>query len=777
MANSIFSMYVLGNGQYQKLDVDAVAIQTTFSLEEIKDVSKRNDNISKSITLKGTKGNNLIFGALYNVDRLVNPLDPVELFYNYKPNKYIDCIVLENNIQIIKGRLLIVSVDIKEGFIYYNCTIVGEVVSFFSNMQDRVLTELDSFRGYNAILDKTNIEASWNNDYTLPYIMPTIDYGYNSYMTNLPEGTVVPENDSRGWWGNGLDVGNIRPAVWLKSYLDAIFKGFRYDEANDKWTQYEANNTTLLNTYQWESSLKNDAGFKRLFIPHNEAKLSKTIQAKTMSFDGGTRNNAISKFSLAQNTLTEYSPPDSTGFKRINANWTVADSVTGTPVALSTKVINGQSRLVFNFTQATKAVLEIRFTLTSSLQALGQTYVTLHKMPNDGQPYSMNMDNEVMSQRIRVTSAGGSTSHTLKIEDSTLDGMYYLGVYSNSSSVLGLRAEAIVYSSESRPEIDVIYGDTVNLVDALPKEVPVKDLLRGVMTLFNLYMIQDRDNPKKFIIEPFNEFYKDIITLDTDKAINWSDKVDFQSYNINSNLDLPKSYTYKYRDDGDWLNELYRTKHNKTFGSYSINDSEGLQSPKIVESFFSPTITYSRSDLKVPTLPAIYKTEGLGLPKVTMKSNLRLLYYSGNMIHTYKVFSGIGTVSYDYERYTLVGMSWFEIILNATQGFLDTRVGQMYASLEFGRSNEYWSIIDIPTTETNKFLYARFHSTQMLELVNDNLVTMDVSVYLNEDDIYRLDFRVPIYIQTPNGGAYFKLLKVDYTNNSTKAKVLLQKIV
>src|SRR5690606_17691131 len=144
---------------------------TVFSVEEISDISQRKDNITKTITLKGTKQNNKVLGALYAIDRDVvsDTVDPKNLMYNYKPNKYVDCFVLENNVEIIRGKLLITSINIVEGVIYYNASIVGTVYSFFSLMSDRKLEELDYFNTpqfRDLVYNKANIENSWR----LPYL-------------------------------------------------------------------------------------------------------------------------------------------------------------------------------------------------------------------------------------------------------------------------------------------------------------------------------------------------------------------------------------------------------------------------------------------------------------------------------------------------------------------------------------------------------------------------------------------------------------------------------
>ncbi len=66
---------------------------------------------------------------------------------------------------------------------------------------------------------------------------------------------------------------------------------------------------------------------------------------------------------------------------------------------------------------------------------------------------------------------------------------------------------------------------------------------------------------------------------------------------------------------------------------------------------------------------------------------------------------------------------------------------------------------------------------QVQELINENLLIMEVKVCLNESDISNLDFSIPIFVNSPYGNSYFKLLELTYTNSNIPSQVKLQKIV
>lgn len=63
------------------------------------------------------------------------------------------------------------------------------------------------------------------------------------------------------------------------------------------------------------------------------------------------------------------------------------------------------------------------------------------------------------------------------------------------------------------------------------------------------------------------------------------------------------------------------------------------------------------------------------------------------------------------------------------------------------------------------------------EYYDFGLIVAEFSAHLHENDISNLDFRKPIFIETPYGNAYFKLINVEYRNSETISKIRVMKIV
>src|SRR5690606_302584 len=172
---------------------------------------------------------------------------------------------------ILKGKLLVKDIVINSSEIMYVCGIVGSLVSFFADLKERELTDLDSINN-NVAYNLNTIENSWTTP-NLNYLFPQLDYGIDERPKYIENDIEVEPNH----WDNSYDFKNYRPALYVKTYLDAIFNGFRYNSTTDKYTQLENNNQTMSkNSYQ--SSLTASDSFKRLFIPYNSEHLTYNIK-------------------------------------------------------------------------------------------------------------------------------------------------------------------------------------------------------------------------------------------------------------------------------------------------------------------------------------------------------------------------------------------------------------------------------------------------------------------------------------------------------------------
>ena len=761
------------NNRWEELDIDTLNLNSVFSVEEIKDISKRKDNISTDVVIKGTQKNNIILGSLYNIDRDVIINSPSTIFANYQPNKYIECFVLENNVEIMRGKLLISSVNIKSGIVYYNCSIIGTIYSFFSNLNDFTLNELDYFSlehrtlNYDTIVDSDHME-----------FYPVIDYGGDMISKYGTEVRYMGWDIDKHRWDA------LRPAINVNSYLDAIFRGFRYDEVNKKYTQLDEEGLPIqLHKYS-ENSLLRDL-FQRLVIPNNDASFRKNTFGSEFSYQRKLVPGETTTY------YTRYYSNNCLGLNYVISDINVNDKDNKgfTPLVANrpdylfyTDYINiGQ--LKFNNLKIHTAIstfyemyniIHIKG-IIRELNLLGDTTdlkLVICKT-TDGE---FNTSNIVWEKQLNFFDNKAMIDEYITIPK--FEGDYAVALRSTKSNGKQYRANlylAVELDPGIGANVPVMWDDTFTLQNGIPKNIKIKDFLKHIMLLFNLYIIKSDDDEQTYDFYTYPEFYKDVLKLDTSTALDWSNKVDFSSYTINSNLELPKSYIFKYKEDSDLMNTLYKSLYNETYGQYNLINSAGLTDPQTLESIFSPTITLDWGSGRI--IGMMCGGEGIGVgEKKQIKTNIRIAFVSHQTSCTPFYITDDMAKIIRYED-TTVDVEFHNYRYISMGRFLPSGGATALRTLCFGLPRQYWANDIIPFSLEDKTVYYRHFRTQIRELTDPNLVTINLKVSLNEYDINNLNFRLPIFIRTPYGSAYFKLLKVDYSNSNELSDVLLQKIV
>ena len=952
MATNVYKMYVISNGNWQELEVDELDLSTTFAVEEVTDISKRKDSITKSIVLKGTRNNNRVLGSLYNLDRDVSSDVNVEnLFYNYKPNKYLDCFVLENNIEVLRGKLLITDIEVSKGNIFYNCNIIGGVFSFFTNLQDKKLEDLDSL-SKNLTYNSETIRDSWDNinrliddlanpnlledsrmlNYAftpndpaeLPYYSTedsettkvykfskpegslahmeiskvfnnrlevknrvmytasfkvkgdvTLENGSPAYLTlysatkyyggvvkgyeniNVSDFTTVfinielyedegstalIESVSLGVYGDDIEVKDLkfeqgstystfslspadykayvfpfidyggsmgidtsgtpetnteyefdrswgrnpstyrldcyRPAIYVRSYIDAIFKGWRLGD-NGKYTQLDEEGNPI-NLFKWRGSLKTDESFNKLIIPHNEAKFT---GSEHISGTGLFKTNASSSpnYYITYNSgVLESTSPI------ILDSWSKDTNGGDSDISVTRETIGGNLQLRINLPSSGKYKVYFNGTVRTTPSALTiQAYSSFEFYKKTGDVLDKFTSLEYRPKGLMKK--GDSWDLELKGEREfvTLDGGNSYIITALLPPFTTFKFENLRMSVEAAEDVtqDVGYGDDFDLVTTIPKDVNARDFLKDIMLLFNLFIVSDKESDNSFILMSYDEFYKDIINLNLDKAKDWTNKCDFDSYTIKSNVNLAKGYEFNYKEDKGYWNETYKKDSGETLGAFKILDSSGIVEPYKTEFMFSATLSpgYRNNSIR---MPAIYEWGGsdYGEEKKQLKSNLRLLYFNGKVSYfegydlednLHNVISGTHFISYgnadmlDFNKYEGTD------ILNLSEFNNTLYFGEPYSLYDDDDS------VKLLTNGSmrNRFQFAKYHQNRINELIDPNFVTVEMEMFLNQEDVGGLDFRTPVYIQTPYGSSYFKILKVEYYNSSEPSRVTLQKVV
>ncbi len=745
-----YNLYIMSddNNEVYEVDIDTFNTSTIFAVENLQDITKRNDTITYDIKLLRTKNNNNALGNLYDISTFSSTLYSQQLGHNYTPNQFVNCQLFEDNTQLLKGKLQIVDFNKTE----YNAVITGKVVSFMGNIKDRYLHELDSL-SEEVQFNYTYITPTWTSS-TASYLFPMLDYGVD-YRT----GNYDP-------YDNNFDINNLRPAFYLKSYLNAIFKGFRFDQSKKIYTQKKEDNT-LLNNNTVELS-KIDNLINKIFIPNNFENFTKGVEGlitkilmSTPAQSGNnlnlqTINGVASEFNSSVDDF--WTVGTKTNFKLWESNGG------GGVTQLSMPTLRPRDKYI-------NCTLYLRFRLVMPKGTIGTWLVGLADVAGANkleqgqlkhytkvQKTDINISQEFnMEFDLQVDNLQGEFAFVFFREDQTA---------ANTKNETGIQFDNItiqVGKQNTTTEISVNYDDTINVFNYIPKDIKILDFLKSVMQLFNLYLYQDKDIPNRFVLDTYNNFYKDIITLNPSNSIDWSNKIEWAKAKFSTNINLPKSYSFKFTEDSDMMNNFYQETYKSNFGDYSVINENGTEDDNSVELIFAPTQNLSHSkDLK--NLPIIYESDSLMGEKKPFKSNIRILYNNGlkSLSTSYEIKNGDTLIGYR-PSYNYCSMLSFNS--------LDAFEGMLLFDIPYNLMTYDYTNID-----KSKSLFNLHYTNRIKELTDNNLTILEVEIFLTKEDIEQLDFTKPIYIENEDGNAYFKLLEVNYNNNTLLSKCKLQKI-
>ncbi|RKR82651.1 hypothetical protein BDD43_2836 [Mucilaginibacter gracilis] len=769
LTTSNYKIYLIDTGttaNYAQLDCEDIDLNTTFSVSDLSNIDNRKDFITKTITFKATKNNNIVFGNLSNLNRVVDDTISSTFFFNFNITKDVECMVFENNTLVFKGNLSFLSSQRDNlGNLTYSCSIRGFMVDFFSQIKDLTIASLD-FSSFAHTYNMTNIVNSWNYKYIQNGSTITGQTG-NGYLYGFVDyGAGIVNDDS---FSNKIDYRNFRPAIYLKEYFNAIFS----QSALTSSYSY----TITGSTHFMES-------FNKAIVPNNDLDFSFTLTPYVI-FE--VENNSIPNTYDADAQTSYNSTYNRQDYTHLLGFTTVVTGSTG-QTFINPALDNGQI-INFNNTINTTVTASIVFdfkTLYYPLSTTENTVIRFQLMYRDNPtlefqnlggatkeytPFQLINDvNQTLKLSITQTFLAGGQIALIAYIDQYHDRKSFVITVNNVDLQIG--------TIRQTSQVTLNLGDKAILVAQNMLTVKQYDFLKSIINMFNLYVYSDPNNPKNIIFEPYDDFYKKFnIGTIRDSALDWTKKIDNNSsFTITPIAELFKTYTFKFKDETDYLSKIYTDTWADTYGNLQLSGSTSGDEKDINLIFASTPILnlYGRNYANFWELDSNFQKK----PKV---SQPRLLFYNG-----------------------LQATSTYEIgkIINTPTGYtfnsIDTSNIGAYTFGYYAEANEYTVtsdgefsdlIFDIPKERFytsggtfvsygsgKKTLYDRYYNNFITELIDSNTRVISVDAHLNESDIQNLNFQTPIYFNSIYGNSYFKLLSVEYTNKNQKSKVKFQSV-
>ena len=668
-------------------DID---VDFTFSVADVSDIERRNTSYSKTITLPNTAKNQQLFGNIFDIS--VNNdyyEEDVNIGVNFNPAKQAKAQIFLDNVKIFDGVLRMSRINSIEGEIIYEVNMFGRLRDILHELGDKTLDELNFSKegdSYDHVWNRTNIEASWSRtdwvDGAQNYVYPLVDYGYSTdNMVTFP-------------------IRNFKPAVFVSEILKRIFEEAKFEIS---------------------APFFNDFYFRKLLLITAE----KTITRESTTLLNQTPNLYIADIDTdpSFSHLLVFSNVEATGFQVENAGtrfkWIKAQPLqTGLNLNLkiSFEALQGYTDNVWNV-QVLRNGSEIFYSsrLVSFISA-GQVR-TFDFEITGGVDLATNAYFEI---RLTGEIAGSGTNTQLQTK---------VIIQSFGSFKIGNTVPVAVELEE---------GDTMKIQYTLPKSMKQRDFLKSIISMYNLYITQDRLRTNVLEIVPYNEFYQTF----KNQALDWTDKLDqSQEITITPLSELSaKEYRITFDDDSDFWSTSYKTKFNEAYGeSRTIIDNDFILDTKTVKVIFSPPVM--REERAGQIMIHLYKVEnGVKIPD---NFKARIAYWKPEVeCPTWNIAYASGNVPYDTYPYA---------------GHLDDPITPNTDALFSFPREVYFSIGVYPQNDN---LYTGYYEGLITSIGDRNSRLLEGYFYLTPTDIMNLDFRKIIKV----GNHYFQLEKVDKYN-------------
>jgi hypothetical protein len=663
-------------------DID---VDFTFSVADVSDIERRNTSYSKTIILPNTAKNQSLFGNIFDIS--VNNdyyEEDVNIGVNFNPAKQAKAQIFLDNVKIFDGVLRMSKINSREGDITYEVNMFGRLRDILHELGDKTLAELN-FADYDHVWNRTNIQNSWGRTEWVEgaqnYVYPLVDYGYSVDSITYP-------------------IKNFKPAVFVTEILKRIFA-----EAN----------------FQVTAPFFNSFYFRKLLLITAE----KTITRESTTLLNQTTN-------LFQQEVT--TDPDFThllSFTSVEAS--------------GFTIQNSGTRFRWNKTQGLNTGLNLNFRIfLEALQGYTDNVWTVSVLKNGSEVlYSSKLVSFISAGQIYAWDVSISGGIDLALND------YFeirlTGEIAGSGTNTQLQTEVVIQPGGTFKigntvpvAVELEEGDTMKIGYTLPKSMKQRDFLKSIISMYNLYVTQDRLRTNVLEIVPYNEFYRTF----KDQALDWSDKLD-QSQDITitplSELSA-KEYRLTFDDDSDYWSTSYKTKFNEAYGeSRTIIDNDFILDTKTVKVVFSPPVM--REQVAGRIMIHLYKVEN-GV-KVPDNFKPRIAYWKPQVeCPSWNIGYGSGNIAYTNYPYA---------------GHLDDPIEPQTDVLFSFPREVYFSIGLYPQ---NNNLYTEYYEGLITSIGDRNSRLLEGYFYLTPTDISNLDFRTIVKV----GVHYFQLEKVDKYN-------------
>lgn len=729
------------------VDLDqGIPFPLTFNISDIKDLTARKGNKSKTITLPGTRRNYELMLSVFTLSSIDKISDDESDFIDFDPSIKASARYYQNGLLEFNGVAQLMECKLNNGVWTFDVTLVSDTIDYISRLAKIKINEL-GWSEYNHAMTLTNQQNSW--------IGLIEQNGSPAYVYNSPDW------DGRGYYYGIIDYGYTRPTPSTFGVEHMPPQVFVY-EILEKAFAYAG--------IQWSSTFLESQRFKRLLMAYAGGDLP-TIDA--------TQSDNDSAFTTEQNNAGSGAIIKGTTQGPGIGVWFLNDQALLDDYDATVNQDNlGQIQTTtpVQFVAATEGLFTVTYTgdhdatwTTGGTLMYGNYQVQLLIYKN-----GIILSGDIIYQGVLE---GASTGHSvtysftytrqinMMINDTlTFKVGYQLiepQVIGGADGIQGITTEIVSNTADLNIERDtqtLSAGGTVQLSAFLP-DMTCDVFFKGLITAFNLYVKPSTDDPSILEIEPLSDFYNA-----SGDALDWSYLIDrSQEISVIPTINFSsKNYKFLFENDDDYWNTRYTDDVQKQYGQFiiesqsqfAVDDTEFklpfsqkllARIPEDSPSSFTDLIVPRNFQIKFNEdgTSAIEKKQGK--PFIVQLGGLR----AGVWEHRDELGVDSNEVSYPYV------------------GHLDSLDSPSF-DFNFGLPDYVFWVTSAYTTN-NLYMY---HERFIKELVSRFGKQLTCSAMLGPEHINSLDFRNLINID----GVVYRLQKVsDYDsgkNVSTKIELI-----
>jgi len=542
ISTQAFTFRLLAGTPFQQLDLfQSEDYVISNNVTGLFDIGLQPADFTRQITIPGSKINDAFFEHYYDIS-----IDSPFLFAtNTKVPAYFEF----DSLYISYGYIQLNKVNILENkFVEsYEITIYGTISSFGRDINTLFLSDLTSLQQYNHTSSLDNISGSWNgNLFNGDIVYPWCDYGQAWAFTSGDDFFGVDDN-----YG-GLSVQDFKPAIRLKKVWDAIFTETGYTYSSSFWNE------------PWLDDVYMNCNYGLRYPVYSNVDLETFAQIKLGAISG----SGMTDINLADNTwvtLPWYNElEDPGGFLNGGAYTVTKQSNLGGVFNLNISVSSSNGNVPGQFW--------LRMIETGSSTAAGEsTIVSFNQYWTryaQSRPYgnSLNQNFELTSIVPFVSVPVGTYYFQIKQQK------YYTAASPTVTLDPNGTTKSYVQIKKSNQAAD---GRIMDIPSNMPfgtTGIKLVDFITGLQRKFNLVMYPDRTKANAFIVESFNNFYKNGNVLDFNNYINVNAPISVTPAN---NLAV-NHLNFGDTLDTDYVSQQFMKGANREYGKEYFVDTENF---------------------------------------------------------------------------------------------------------------------------------------------------------------------------------------------------------